>query len=109
MSLYVFHLGQIISTVLGYVDHVGQHGNASGTPIRSETSQTDHAQKRRFRHSAIYQTIKAKVILRCLCGSEMVLLGVVIGKWEMSSTRISQENEHVILVVKWQFMSYNFR
>ena len=49
------------------------------------------------------------VILRCLCGSEMVLLGVVIGKCEMSSTHISQENEHAILVVKWQFMSYNFR
>ena len=48
--------------------------------------------------------VKAKVILRYLCGSEMVLLGVVIGKCEMSSTRISQENEHAILVVKWQFM-----
>ena len=43
------------------------------------------------------------VILRCLCGSEMVLLGLVIGKIEMSSTRISQENEHAILVVKCQF------
>ena len=46
------------------------------------------------------------VILRCLCGSEVVLLAVVIGKWEMSSTHISQENEHVILVVKCQFMSF---
>ena len=27
MSLYAFHLGQIISTVLGQVDHDGQHGN----------------------------------------------------------------------------------
>ena len=36
-------------------------------------------------------------------------LGVVIGKYEMSSTHISQENEHAILVVKWQFISYNFR
>ena len=26
MSLYAFHLGQIISTVLGQVDHDGQHG-----------------------------------------------------------------------------------
>ena len=34
------------------------------------------------------------VILRCLCGSETVLLGVFIGKCEMSSTHISQENEH---------------
>ena len=25
MSLYAFHLGQIISTVLGQVDHDGQH------------------------------------------------------------------------------------
>ena len=32
-----------------------------------------------------------------------------IGKCEMSSTHISQENEHVILVVKCQFMSYSFR
>ena len=57
MSLYAFHLGQIISTVLGQVDHDGQHGNAARTPIRDETSETDHTQKRRFRHSAIYQTI----------------------------------------------------
>jgi hypothetical protein len=75
MSLYTFHLGQIISIVLGQVDHDGQHGNAARTPIRDETSKTDHTQKRRFRHSAIYQTIpKALAILRCLYGSEMVLL-----------------------------------
>ena len=29
MSLYAFHLGQIISTVLGQVDHDGRHGNAA--------------------------------------------------------------------------------
>jgi hypothetical protein len=68
MSLYAFHLGQIISTVLGQV---------ARTPIRGETSETDHTQKRRFRPTAIYQTIKALAILRCLYGSEMVLLGVV--------------------------------
>jgi hypothetical protein len=61
MSLYAFHLGQIMSTVLGQVDHDGQHGNAARTPIRDETSETDHTQKRRFRHSAIYQTIKALI------------------------------------------------
>jgi hypothetical protein len=54
------------------------HGNAARTPIRDETSETDHTQKRRFRQSAIYQTIKALSILRCLYGSEMVLLGVVL-------------------------------
>ena len=53
MSLYAFHLGQIISTVLGQVDHDGQHGNAARTPIRGEMSETDHTQKRRFRHTAI--------------------------------------------------------
>ena len=58
MSLYVFHLGRLISTVLGQVDHDGRHGNAARTPIRGETSETDHTQKRRSRHSAIYQTIK---------------------------------------------------
>ena len=98
MSLYAFHLGQIISTVLGQVDHDGQHGNAARTPIRDETSETDHTQKRRFRHSAIYQTIKALAILRCLYGSEMVVLGVVLGKCEMPSTDISQENDHAILI-----------
>jgi hypothetical protein len=36
MSLYAFHLGQIISTVLGKVDHDGQHGNAARTPIRTK-------------------------------------------------------------------------
>ena len=63
MSLYAFHLGQIISTVLWHVDHDGQHGNAARTPIRGKPSETDHTQKRRFRHSAIYQTIKTLAIL----------------------------------------------
>ena len=80
MSLYALYLGQIISTVSGQVDHDGQHGNAARTPTRGETSETVHTQKGRFRHSAIYQTIKALAILRCLYGSEMVLLGVVIGR-----------------------------
>ena len=109
MNLYAFHLGQIISTVLGQVDHDGHHGNAARTPIRDKTSETDHIQKRRFRHSAIYQTIKALAILRCLYGSEMVLLGVVIGKCEMLCTDISQENDHAILIVKRQFVACNFR
>ena len=109
MSLYAFHLGQIISTVLGQVDHDGQHGNAARTPIRDATSETDHTQKRRFSHGAIYQTIKALAILRCLYGSEMVVLGVVLGKCEMPSTDISQENDHAILIVKRQFVAYNFK
>ena len=57
MSLDAFNLGQIISTVLGQVDHDGQHGNAARTPIRDETSENDHTQKRRFLHCAIYQTM----------------------------------------------------
>jgi hypothetical protein len=110
MSLYAFHLGQIISTVLGQVDHDGRHGTAARTPIRGETSETGHTQKRRSRHSTIYQTIKALAILRCLYGSEMVLLGVVIGKCEMPSTDIqSQENDHAILIVKRPFVTYKFR
>jgi hypothetical protein len=109
MSLYAFHLGQIISTVLGQVDHDGRHGNAAGTPIRVETSKTDHTQKQRSRHSGIYQTIKALAILRCLYGSEMQLFGVVIGKCEMPSTDISQENDNAILIVKRQFVTYKFR
>jgi hypothetical protein len=110
MSLYAFHLGQIISTVLGQIDHDGRHGNAARTPIRGETSETDHTQKRRSRYSsAIYQTIKAMAILRCLYGSEMVLLAVVIGKCEVPSTDISQENHHAILIVKRQFVTYKFR
>jgi hypothetical protein len=108
MSLYAFHLGQIISTV-GQHGNDGQHGNAARTPIRDETSETDHTPKRRFRHSAIYQTIKALTIQRCLYGSEMVVLGVVLGKCEMPSTHISQENDHAILIVKRQFVTYNFK
>jgi hypothetical protein len=100
---------KIISTVLGQVDHDCRHGNAVRTPIRGETSETDHTQKRRSRQSAIYQTIKALAIQRCLYGSEMVLLGVVIGKCEMPSTDISQENDHAILIVKRQFVTYKFR
>ena len=78
-------------------------------PQSGETSETDHTQKPRSRHSAIYQTMKALAILRCLYGSEMVLLGVVIGKCEMPSTDISQENDHAILIVKRQFVTYKFR
>ena len=78
MSLYAFHLGQIISTVLGQVDHGGQDGNAARTRIRDETSETDHTQKRRFCHGAICRIIIGLAILRCLYGSKMVLLGVVI-------------------------------
>ena len=48
MSLYAFHLEQIISNVLGQVDHGGQDGNAALTGIRDETSETDHTKKRRF-------------------------------------------------------------
>jgi hypothetical protein len=83
MSSYPIHLGK--------VDHDGQHGNVARTPIRDEPSETDHTQKRCFCHIVIYQTIKALAILRCLYGSEMVLLGVVIGKCQMPSTGISQE------------------
>ena len=61
MSLNAFHLEQI--TVLGQVDHGGRDGNAVRTRIRDETSETDHTQKRRFRHGAICRTIKALVIL----------------------------------------------
>ena len=79
MSLYAFHLGQKISTVFGQVDHGGQDGNTARTRILDETSETAHTQKRRFHHGAICRTIKALAILRCLYGSEMVLLEVVLG------------------------------
>ena len=107
--MHFISVGQIISTVLGQVDHDGQHGNATRTPIRGETSENDHTQKRHFRHSAIYETVKALAILRCLYGSEMVVLGVVIDKCEMPSTDISHENDHAILMIKRQFVAYNYR
>ena len=80
----------------GQVDHDGQRGN----------TQTPH-----IRHSAIYQTIyiKALAILRCLYGSVMVFLEVITGKCQMPSTDVSQENDHAILIVKRQFVAYNFR
>ena len=96
MHFNIVNLGQIISTVLGQVDHGGQDGNAARTRIRDETSETDHTQKRRFRYGAICRTIKALAILRYLYGSEMVLLGVVIRKCETPTTDISQENGHGI-------------
>jgi hypothetical protein len=36
-------------------------------------------------------------------------LGVVIGKCEMPSTNISQENGHAIIIVKHQFVACKFR
>ena len=107
MSLYAFHLGQIISTVLGQVDHGGQDGNAARIRVRDETSKIDHTQKRRFRHGAICRTIKALAILRCLYGSEMVLLGIVIKKYETPATNISQENGHGILMITYQIVAYS--
>ena len=86
MSLYAFHIGQVISAVVGQVDHVGQDGNAARTPTRDETSGTDHTKKRPFRHGAVCRTIKALAILGCLYDSEMVLLGVVIRKCETPTT-----------------------
>ena len=109
MSLYAFHLGQIISTVLGQDDHSGQDGNAARTRIRNETSETDHTQKRHFRHGAICRTIKALAILRCLYGSEIVLLGVVIRKCETPTTNISHENGHGILMIRYQIVAYKYR
>ena len=88
------------------VGHDSRHSNASRISIRDEPSETDHTQNDTH---AIYQTIKALAILRCSYGSEMMLLGVVIGKREMSSTDISQENDHAVLIVKRQFVAYNFR
>ena len=98
MSLYAFHLGQIISTVLGQVDN----GSQMVTPPKP-----DHTQKRCFQRDAICRTIKGLAILRCLYGSEMVLLGVVIGKCETPTTNISQENDHDILMITCQFVAYN--
>ena len=109
MSLYAFLLGQIISTVLGQVDHGGQDVNAARTRIRDETSEIDHTQKRCFRNGVICRTIKALAILVCLYGSEMLLLGVVIRKCESSITNISQENGHGILMIRCQFVAYNKR
>ena len=109
MSLYAFHLRQIISTVLGQVDHGGQDGNAARTRIRDETSETDHTQKRRFCHGAICRTITGLAILRCLYGSGMVLLGVVIGNCETPTINFSQENGHGILMITCQLVAYNYR
>ena len=63
--------------------------------------------KRRFCHGAICPTINTLAILRYLCGSEMVLLGVVIGKCETPTTNISQENGHGMLMIEFQFVPYN--
>ena len=87
MNFYAFHLGQIID--------------------RDETSETDHTQKTTLLPSC--RTIKALGILRCLCGSEMVLLGLVIRKCETPTTNISQENGHCILIMECQFVTSNHR
>ena len=59
------------------------------------------------RSKTICRTINALVILRCLYGSEMVLLGVVIRKYETTTTNISQENGHGILMTTCQIVAYN--
>ena len=92
---------------MGQVDHGGQDGNAARTRIRDETPETGHTQKWRFCHGVICRTMKALAILRCLYGSEMVLLGVVIWKYETPTTNISHENGHGILMTTYQIVAYN--
>ena len=86
-----------------------EHIRNARNPIGDKPSETDHTQKRRFHHSDLpnHKSFGYSEVL--IYGSEMVLLGVVIGKCEMPSTDISQENDHAILVVKRQFVAYNFR
>ena len=107
MSFYAFLLGLIVSIVLGQVDHGGQDGNAARTRIWDETSKTDHSQQRYFHHGAICRTMKALPILRCLYGSDMVLLGVVIRTCETPTINISQETGLCILIIMCQFVDYN--
>ena len=59
MSLYAFHLEQIISTDLGQVDHGVQDGNAFRTRSRDKTPETDHTQKRLFCHDAICKSVSS--------------------------------------------------
>ena len=113
MSLYAFNLGQIISiVVLGQVDHDGQHGNAARTPIMRNPGRNvrnwPHPKTATVLDLPNHKSFGYSEAL-ILYGSEMVVLGVVIGKCEMSSTDISQENEHAILKVKRQFVAYKFR
>ena len=54
----------------------------------------------------ICRTIKALVIQRCLYGSEMVLLGVVIREYETPTTNVSQENGHGIFMTTCQIVAY---
>ena len=68
-------------------------------------SETDHTQRRRFCHGAICRTIIGLAILRCLYGSEMVLLEVVIGKCETPIINISQENGPGIFMITCHFVA----
>ena len=98
MNLYAFHLEQTILTVLGQVTMAVKVATLpepeSGT---YETSETDHTLKRRFCHGATCRTMVGLAILRCLRGSEMVLLGVVVEECETPTINVLQENGHGIL------------
>ena len=62
--------------------------------------------KRRFCHGAICPTIHTLAILRYLCGSEMVLLGVVI----LGSVKLLPLIFHKkigMLMIEFQFVPYN--
>ena len=109
MSLYALHIAQVNSTVLGPGDHNWQHGNAARTIILGKTSETDSTQKRPPRCSGICQIKKTLTILRCLYGSEMVLLWMLIGEQKMPSNDILQENYHATLIDKCQIVAYNFK
>ena len=108
MSLYAFHLGQIISTVLGQVDHGGQDGNAARTRIWDEPSETDYTQKRRC--SALKNDLPnhksfgySEVLIRFRDGT----IRVVIRKCETPITNISQENGNGMVMITCQIVAYN--
>ena len=65
-GLYAFHLPEMISTVLGYNDHGGQHGVCAKTRIRDESPENDPTLKRQCRHSSNSRKPKAAAFLRCL-------------------------------------------
>ena len=50
MSLYAFHLEQVISIVLGCNDHDVQHGVCAKYSIRDEMPEDDHTPIRVFSH-----------------------------------------------------------
>ena len=106
--MYAFHLRKMISTVLGQVDNGGQDGNtARRNPNPGRNVRNRPHPKTTLLLRCYLPNHKSFGCSEVLYGSDLVLLGVVIRKYETPTTNISHEKGHGIFMTTCQIVAYN--